>query len=98
MTRSSEYFFLIFAGSWCEDSESQVPIIFQIIKKAEIADSQIQLFGINREKQEHTGTATKFKIEKAPTLVILHNGKEIGRISEFPDKSWEQDIINLLYK
>lgn len=98
MISSGEYFFIVFAGSWCEDSESQVPIIYEVFKNADVPNAQIQLFGINKDKIEHTGTSAKFAIKKAPTLVILHNGTEIGRIEEFPEKSWEHDIINILYK
>ncbi len=98
IAKSSNYFFLVFAGSWCEDSESQVPIIYDIFKKAEISNSQIQLFGVDQDKNEPTGTSKIFSVDKAPTLVILLNGTEIGRIEEFPTNTWEQDIINLLYK
>ncbi len=98
MFSSGEYFLLIFSGSWCKDSESQVPIIYKIIEKAEINAKYYQLIGIDREKKDILKIAEECKIKFAPTLIILHKGKEIERIEEFPVKSWEEDILKAVYK
>jgi hypothetical protein len=36
------------------------------------------------------------KINKVPTMIIIKNGKEIGRIEEFPEDTWENDLIKIL--
>ncbi|MGE5478874.1 MAG: thioredoxin family protein [Chloroflexota bacterium] len=98
MLKRGAYEFLIFAGSWCEDSESEVPKIFKILKSAQTPDDKIRLVGVDRDKKSGSGIETPYKIEKVPTLVILENGKEKGRIVEFPTNSWEEDILEIFIK
>ena len=90
--------FLLFSGSWCGDSESEVPKIFKLFTEAKIPLSKITLYGVDREKKEPEGIAEKYKIKRVPTLVVLKNGKELGRIIEFPAASWEEDIFKILIK
>lgn len=94
---SSDYKLLLFAGAWCEDSEVQVPIIMDVLIKTGVNTEKFNLFGVDRDKREGSGTAAKFKIEKVPTLIILKSGKEIGRIVESPKVSWEDDMRTLIF-
>lgn len=95
---NGDYFLIIYAGSWCEDSESQLPIIFKIFEKGGMKSSKYQLIGTDRNKQSYNISDNKFRPEKVPSLIILHDNKEIGRIEELPAKSWEQDLIAILYR
>jgi len=95
---NGDYFLIIFAGSWCEDSESQLPIIFKMFEKGGINPSKYQLIGVDRDKKAYNTEKLDFSVLKVPTLIILHNNKEIGRVEELPEKSWEQDIISVLYR
>jgi hypothetical protein len=98
VVESGDYFFLLFAGSWCEDSETQTPIIYKIFENGKIDLKYTQLIGIDKNKADNKGLSEKFNIKKSPTLVILYKNKEIGRIQEFPAKTWEEDILNVLYR
>lgn len=89
---------LLFSGSWCGDSKSEVPKIFKLFESANISLDKIKLYGVDRNKLEPTGTAEKYKIKRVPTLLVLRNGKEIGRIIEYPKTSWEEDIFQILTK
>lgn len=95
---SDDYILMIFAGSWCEDSETQVPILMDMFKNTGIDSNRIYFYGVDRNKLEGSGTAAKYKIAKVPTLIILKSGKEIGRIEELPKVSWEDDIRNIVFK
>jgi|DewCreStandDraft_4_1066084.scaffolds.fasta_scaffold00742_3 thiol-disulfide isomerase/thioredoxin len=88
--------FIIFAGSWCGDSESEVPIIYKIFRESGIGESKLRLIGVDRQKQDNEGKAMIYNITRVPTLIILRDGSEIGRIVEFPKKSWELDIIDII--
>ena len=88
--------FLIFAGSWCEDTERELPKLYKLITGAGIFPDKIFLYGVDRQKIEPSGTANYYKIEKVPTLVLEVEGEEIGRIVENPKLSWEEDILNIL--
>ena len=89
---------LLFAGSWCGDSESEVPKIYKLFQVAKIPLTKITLYGVDRQKLEPTGTAQKYEIQRVPTLIILGKGKEKGRIIEYPKVSWEEDIFKILMK
>jgi hypothetical protein len=88
--------FLIFAGSWCEDTERELPKVYKLITGAGIFPDKIFLYGVDRQKDEPSGTAKYYKLEKVPTLVLEVDGEEIGRIVENPKLSWEEDILNIL--
>lgn len=88
--------FLIFPGSWCGDSEKGVPEIMKLLRLCDYNINSIDIYGVDRQKTEPTSTAKKYKIERVPTLIILENGKEIGRIVEFPILSWEDDLLTIL--
>ena len=93
-----EMSFVIFGGSWCGDTETELPKIMDIFSQSGIPSSSFRIFGVNREKQEPTGVALKFKIEKVPTLIILLGNEELGRIVEFPRITWEDDILMMIAK
>ncbi len=95
---NGDYFLIIFAGSWCEDSESQLPIIFKLFEKGGLKSSKYQLIGVDRNKEAYNISNLKYSPDKVPSLIILHNNAEIGRVEELPEKSWEQDIISILYR
>ena len=88
--------FVMFSGNWCSDSRDEVPKFFKLINQTELNLEKITLYGVDRNKQEPTGEAQKNKIEKVPTLLILKDGMEIGRIVEFPFISWEDDLLTIL--
>ena len=88
--------FIIFGGSWCPDSRAQLPVLFRLFSLASIPADRQQLYGVDHNVEEPTGTAGRFYISRVPTVVILSNGREIGRIAEFPRPDWADDILRVL--
>lgn len=95
---SGNYFMLVFAGAWCSDCRSQLPIIKRVIDSGKIDDKKIQLLGADKDNVVWKHENLAIKADKYPTVVILLNSKEIGRIEEFPKESWEKDILQILYR
>jgi thiol-disulfide isomerase/thioredoxin len=102
---------LIFFGSWCSDSKREVPRFFTTLDLVNNKNFAAKLFGIDRTKKDAAGFAETFKIEKVPTYIFLRgardfaaNGRalngqtegELGRITEKPSISLEQDWVNIL--
>ena len=71
-------------------------MVMKILNLASVPIGNVRIFGVDREKREPTGTAGKWNIDKVPTVVILSQGKELGRIVEFPEANWEDDILKIL--
>ncbi len=100
---SSEYSpdrhgFILFGGSWCGDSVEEMPKLYETLSMAGISYDAVALYGLDRDKKEPSGIAAEMNIEKVPTLIIMKDGKEIGRIVETPVKSWEEDLHAALRK
>lgn len=88
--------FLIFGGSWCSDTKSELPKIFKIFSLCDLDINKIEIIGVDRQKSDPSGKSMLHHIERVPTLIILSENTELGRITEFPVISWEDDLIKIL--
>src|SRR5665811_1978911 len=43
--------YVVFVGTWCEDTQFILPKFFKLQEKAGIADDRITIFGVDRQKQ-----------------------------------------------
>ena len=91
-----EISFIIFTAGWCPDSETGTPKIYKLFNAAGIDLSDVTLFGVDRNKSEPTKSYEEYNLEKVPTLIVLKDESEIGRIVEYPVKTWEQDLAEIL--
>lgn len=85
--------FLLFSATWCSDSESETPKIFKLFEESRLSTDRIRLIGVDRNKRDNKKLSARYHIEKVPTLVILVDDEERGRIVEYPELRWEVDII-----
>jgi len=86
----------IYMGTWCEDSQREVPGFFKIIDALEANDQVQPIVGLNEDKVSHDGSAEQAGITNVPTFILSKDGQEINRIVEFPLISLEQDILDIL--
>jgi hypothetical protein len=86
----------IYMGTWCEDSQREVPGFFKIIDALEANDQTLPIVGLNEEKVSHNGSAEQASVTNVPTFIFSRGGEEINRIVEFPIISLEQDIFDIL--
>lgn len=87
---------VIVMGSWCQDSEEQVPRFYKIIDQATIRDSKINLIAVNRAKTAGETDISALDIERVPTFIFYKKGREIGRIVETPTSTLEKDMLLIL--
>lgn len=85
-----------FLGTWCHDSEREIPILLDILAAAKNPNLQLTLIAVDMNKQDPEGLAKKYQLEYTPTIIIEANGKELGRIVERPEQSLEDDILAIL--
>ncbi len=98
LQQKSQAAFMIFGGSWCKDTHQQLGMIMAILEQAGVPAERVKLYGVDRSKTEPSGTATKNSIQRVPTLVMLSRSGEMGRIVEYPQATWEDDMIRILSK
>jgi thiol-disulfide isomerase/thioredoxin len=83
---------LLFGGSWCGDTKAEFPKYFKLFQALGISEQKLSLYGVSRNKKEPSNAAEQYKIVRVPTFIALKDGKEIGRITEYPKESIEKDI------
>jgi thiol-disulfide isomerase/thioredoxin len=89
---------IVFLGTWCPDSRREVPHFLKVADEAGIPPERIKLYALDRTKKSDDGLTDQYHIERIPTFIFLKHGEEIGRITEVPEKSIEQDMLMILAK
>lgn len=85
----------IFMGTWCADSQMQVPAFFRILDAVNF-DGELSIIAVDEDKKTPSGSATKKGISYVPTFIFYKNGKEINRIVESPVDFLEDDMLAIL--
>lgn len=96
----NEHDILLFMGTWCSDSQREVPRFMKILEKAGYPEDQITIVALDKRdefyKTSPGGEEKGWNIEYVPTFIFLKEGKEVGRIVEFPDNTLEADMEAIL--
>ena len=74
---------LTFMGTWCEDSQNIIPKFFTLADAAGFSNDRITLIGVDRQKKTLSHLAEALNIINVPTIIVMKNGKEIGRVVEY---------------
>ncbi len=93
--------FRIIMGTWCSDSQEEVPRFFQVLYTAEadILNPEImEIICVDSNKEAGDVSIKKYDIEKVPTFIVYRKGKEIGRITERFNNRPETDLLEILKK
>jgi hypothetical protein len=91
-----ELFITIVLGTWCGDSREQLPRFFRVTDQLGIPPEHITLIGVDGRKQSTDPDVTPMAIERVPTFIFTRNCKELGRIIETPQKSLEEDLLEII--
>lgn len=72
----------VFLGFWCSDSEDWIPVLVKGLE--EFPDLPVEYIGLNRKKEGAERERNQYQITHLPTIILLKNGVETGRITETP--------------
>ncbi len=91
--------FVIFGGTWCEDTQNILPKFFSLQEQTGFPDDHITFYGVDRSKKTLGNIAAAFGITNVPTIIVMKNGKETGRIVEYGTTGkWDAELAALLIK
>jgi len=79
-------------GTWCHDSEREVPRIIKLIEQANNPNISLELIAVNTKKQAQS----RFLLKYTPTFITFSGEQELGRIVERPADNLAADIVNML--
>lgn len=80
----------VFFGTWCHDSEREVPRMLKAYNKSNL---EIEMISLDMNKSEPEGRAVQNQIKYTPTFIVYNNNIEVGRIIEQPEVSLAEDIL-----
>lgn len=95
-----EYEIEVFMGTWCEDSQREIPTLYKVLEAAEFPMEQLQIIAIDDEienyKRSPGGEEEGRNIHHVPTIILKKDGKEVNRIIEYPVRTLEEDLPLIL--
>lgn len=74
---------LTFMGTWCEDSHFIIPKFYALLDAAGFSSERVTLIGVDRQKKTLSHLCEALNVKNVPTIIVLKNGKELGRVVEF---------------
>ena len=87
---------LIFFGTWCHDSQREVPRMLKILEAVGLPEAHIKMVTLDFSKTDPGGLAAANGVEFTPTFIFFRQQEEIGRIIEKPAKTLEEAMVELL--
>lgn len=91
------YQFIVFGGTWCEDTQFVLPKFFKLQEASGISDDAITMFGVDRAKTSLGNIAKALNVTLVPTIIVMKDGKEIGRVVEYGKTGkWDKELAALL--
>lgn len=89
--------YIIFGGTWCEDTQNILPKFFKIQEQSGVPDSRITFIGVNGDKKSLGNLTDAMNITNVPTIIVMKNGKELGRVVEYGKTgNWDKELAGIL--
>lgn len=79
----------ILFGTWCHDSQREIPKFLRLLEDINMKPEMISLIGLDYNKNEPLNRGVILEVRRTPTFIIYKNGIEIGRIEETPKLALE---------
>jgi len=86
----------IVLGTWCGDCQREIPRFYKVSDMSGIDETAITLICVDQSKNAPDGVLDGLAIEHVPTFIFSVNNKEIGRITEAPLVTLEDDMVIIL--
>lgn len=87
---------VVFLGTWCSDSHELVPRLERVLSECHYPTDEMPMYALDLEKNSLDGVAQSYNIEYVPTIILLQDGKEMGRIIETVEESLEKDMLRIV--
>ena len=86
----------ILFGTWCHDSEREVPRMLKLLAASGVREDNISLISLDIRKEEPEGRAKALAVRFTPTFIFFSDDAELGRIIERPVESLKADIAEMV--
>jgi thiol-disulfide isomerase/thioredoxin len=88
---------LAFMGTWCEDSHFVIPKFYSLLDASNFSRDRVTLIGVDRNKKTLSHLAEALGVINVPTIIVLKDGKELGRVVEYGKYGmWDKEIGEII--
>lgn len=95
-TPDEKLFIHYFNAYWCDSCMDKLPLILKALAELGFDKSTMALHLVDEDKSEPAEYLERYDVFRVPTLVVLRNGKEIGRITEHPKTTFKDDLLAII--
>ena len=90
-------YFLFFGGTWCEDTHFILPKFYKAQEVSGFPEDRITVFALDRKKNGTGNMAHAMIIMRIPTIVVMKDGKELGRLVEYGKTGhWDTELAAII--
>lgn len=96
-SKGSQVQFLVFGGTWSENTKLLLPKFFSLLDAASISDKQLTLVGVDQQKKTFNHLSEDLHITQVPTFIVMKDGKEVGRVVENGRTGqWDKELAEII--
>lgn len=93
-----DYEMVVLLGTWCDDSQDMLPKLYKVLQLSAYPMSKYSMYGVDRAKTAKYSEHKQYDLKNVPTIILIKDHKEAGRIVETVKKSLEQDLRDIIEK
>lgn len=91
-----EYELVVLMGTWCEDSQRLIPELYKVLLSIHYPLEKLRMYGVDRQKHAQGDEHKTYAVTRVPTIIVLKDGQERGRITETVEHSIEADLAGII--
>ncbi len=92
----NEYEIVMFMGTWCADSQREVPKLYKILELSDYDLDNMEVRAVREDKTLPDDRQKEYDVTYVPTIIFYKDGKEAGRFVEYPQEDFEEDIAKIV--
>ncbi|GHA27542.1 hypothetical protein GCM10007103_06190 [Salinimicrobium marinum] len=92
----NDYEIEIFMGTWCADSQREIPKLFKILEESDYDLEKLEIVAVDRNKTLPKNVEHTAEFQMVPTIIFYKNEEEVNRFVEFSQESFEEDIAKIV--
>lgn len=81
-----------------EASRKLLPEFYKVMILSSVPEESIHMYGMDNSGNSGDAKADSYKVKKYPTILVIRDGKEEGRITGAPKSSIEDDLAQIIMK
>ena len=91
--KGSALWFVVFGGTWCDDTQNLLPKFFALMDAAGIGNDQLTIIAVDRKKKSINHFPEDMHLTNTPTFIVLKHDTEVGRVVEYgKNGQWQKEI------